>query len=141
MFKDLLVNASFLITTLFIGNQILKDSDISKSNIMKYKILLGIIGGISCITLMYYGIHINSEVFLDFRNIPEAIVAIMGGGIAVIITAILSISFRLFYFGVSTYSIITSIGIAIVTLGCALISRLKINIIRQCFYMGVFGLL
>jgi len=141
MFKDLLVNASLLITFLFIGSQIFKNMGISKVSPIKHRVLLGIIGGISCITLMYYGFDINSGVFLDFRNIPEAIVAIMGGGIAVIITGILSISFRLFYFGISQYSIITSVGIAIVVLGCALISRLKINTIKKCVFMGVLGLL
>lgn len=101
MFKNLLVNASLLITFLFIGSQIFKNTGISKVSLIKYRVLLGIIGGFSCITLMYYGFNINSGVFLDFRNVPEAIVAIMGGGIAVIIAAILSISFRLSYFGIS----------------------------------------
>ena len=41
----------------------------------------------------------------------------MGGGIAVIIAAILSIFFRLFNFGISQNSITTSVGIAMVSLG------------------------
>jgi len=141
MFKDLLVNASFLITTLFIGSQVFKNTGINNLSLIRYKVLMGLIGGISCITLMYYGFHINTGVILDFRNIPEVIVAIMGGSISVLITAVLSILFRLFYFGVSTYSIVTSIGIAMVTLGCALISRFKISVIRKCGYMGMLGLI
>jgi diguanylate cyclase len=141
MFKDLLANASFLITTLFIGSQLFKNTGINRLSLIKYRVLLGIIGGISCITLMYYGFNINPGILLDFRNIPEIIVAIIGGSIAVIITAILSITFRLFYFGVSTYSIITSIGIAIVGLGCAFISRLKVSINRKCVSMGIFSLI
>lgn len=118
-----------------------KNTEINGFNLIKNKVLLGIIGGISCITLMYYGFNINTGAFLDFRNIPEVIIAIMGGSISVIIMAILSIFFRLFYFGVSTYSIVTSIGIAIVGIGCALISRLKISTIRKCVFMGIFSLI
>lgn len=140
MLKDLLVNASFLIAILFIAGQVFENKRISNLSLIRYKVLLGVIGGISCISLMYYSININSNIFLDFRNIPEVIAAIMGGSIAVIITGILSIFFCLLYFGVSTYTIVISIGIAIVSLGCALFSILKINNNMKCIVMGVFSL-
>lgn len=142
MFKDLLVNASFLITMLFLGSQIFKNTGISRKSSVKNRALLGAAGGISCIILMYYGFHINSGIILDFRIIPEMVVAVFGGSIAVIITAALSISFRLLYFGVTTYSIATSIGIGIVSLSYAVALKSITDINKKnIVLMAVWGLI
>lgn len=142
MFKDLLVNASFLITMLFLGSQMFINTGISRTSPLKRRALLGAAGGVSCIILAYYGFHINSGTILDFRLIPEVVTAVFGGTIAIVITAVISISFRLIYFGVSAYSIVTSSGIAIVALSYVVFSALKIRINRKSiFLMGIWGLI
>lgn len=141
MFKDLLVNVSLLITTLFIGSQVFKNRAIGEFGQFKDKILVGILGGLSGITLMYYGFNINSEVFLDFGNILAGIVVLMGGSVSIFITTILRISFQLLYFGISTYSIDTLIGMIIVALGYVLISTFKISQVKKCIYMGIESLI
>lgn len=118
------------------------NTGISRTSPLKRRALLGAAGGVSCIILAYYGFYINSGTILDFRIIPEIVVTVFGGAFAVVITAVISISFRLIYSGISAYSITTSSVIAIVVLSYAVFSSLKIKINKKdIILMGLWGLI
>ena len=136
--KDLFINACILIFITFIAIQVFKNH--SQIKITK-KILIGFIGGMLGIILMFYSMHITSNLILDFRHISEIVVVIYGGLISLSITAVISALFRLIYFGVSIYSVVTSLGIIIVSVGYAFISKLSISKKQKWVYMLLYSVI
>lgn len=135
MVEKLIINISLLISVLFIASQIFKNNGISPESKCKDKILLGILGGILGCSLMYFSIHITSNVILDLRNLAEVAVAAFGGPIAVAITGAIIMTFRAFYFGLNEYSIIVLSTVAIICIVCALISVIKVSFKKKFFMM------
>ena len=139
MFQELFVNACILISMVFIGSQVLIDTDLQSKIIKKFSV--GIIGGILGILLMFYSSHITSTLILDFSHISEIIVAICGGLISLSITAIISVIFQFVYFGITTYSVVASLGILIVCAGCGFISKLNISKKQKWIYMLLYSVI
>lgn len=141
MWHDLFVNACILVTILFTANQIFINRSISHESPMRLKILLGLLGGIATIILIYFSIHITPLISLDFRHICEVLVAIFGGLIPAIITGVIAAGFRFTYMGVSLTSMITSIGIIIGCIGCGILSKLKMKTNAKWIFMLLFVLI
>lgn len=139
IFQELFVNACVLISMVVIGSQVLVDTNLQSKIIKKFSV--GIMGGILDILLMFYSSHITSTLFLDFGHISGIMVAIYGGLMSVSITAIISVIFRLFYFGITTYSVAESLGILIVCAGCGFISKLNMSKKQKWIYMLLCGVI
>ena len=139
MLKDLFVNATILITFIFIISQIFKNRILNLSISFKYKILFGLTQGILGIILMLFTIHINPKVIMDFRHIPIIISAFYGGSFTAIITAFTIAIFRISYFGISTPSIIVSIFMIFIAITCTLISKLTLNRFKKWIYMNLLS--
>ncbi|HZK72212.1 MAG TPA: diguanylate cyclase, partial [Clostridia bacterium] len=77
--------------------------------------------------LISYSIPITSFSILDFRHLIEILVAILGGIIPAIITGTIDALYRLTFNGVNQSSIIASVGILVLTIGCGLISLINIS--------------
>lgn len=137
MWEEIIIDSSLLISMSFIISQIFKSRGISPKSQLQDRILLGILAGIFGCVLIYFSIHITTNVVLDLRNLAEVAVAIFGGPLSVIITGIIIIIFRLFYFGLSTYSYMVSIGIGVISIACALISTINMDIKKKYIIMVV----
>lgn len=140
--QDLFVNACILVSIIFIISQFLKNVDIKDLKIkFRMTFLLGVFGGILGIALMFYRVHITSFLILDFQHISEVVIAIYGGIFSVAITGIISITFLLFSSGITTYSVVTSLGILIVSIGCGIISKLIIGNKEKWIYMVIYSVI
>lgn len=147
LWKELFINVCILITILFIASQLFKNTGISHKSSIRIRMLFGIVGGISTSILIYFSVHITDSVVIDFRHLLEIFISIFGGLFSISITGLITATYRLLYQGISNKSIISSIGVLVVSFGCGIISvsklkeRLKITImfiytliIRSIFY-------
>ena len=136
MLRDMFINGTILISFIFISSQIFKNNFLNLSVSYKNKFFFGFTQGILGIILMLFTIHITPKVIMDFRHIAILLAALYGGGFGAIIAGITIAIFRLFYFGVSTPSILASTSMLIVAITCALISKLKITGLKKWAYMN-----
>jgi len=139
MLRDLFINATILISFIFIISQIFKKSFLTLSVSYKVKILYGLTQGILGIILMLFTINITPKVFMDFRHIPILIAALYGSGFASIIAGITIAIFRISYFGISTPGLIASINMLNVAIACTIISNLNLNQFRKWTYMNLIS--
>lgn len=139
MLKDLFVNATMLITFIFIISQIFKNKFLNLPISYKVKFLFGLSQGILGIILMLFTIHITPVVMMDLRHIPILLAALYGGGFASIIAGLTISIFRITYFGVSTPSIIASINMFNVGIACAIISRINLKNFRKWTFMNIIS--
>ncbi|MDP4145218.1 MAG: GGDEF domain-containing protein [Bacillota bacterium] len=140
MFQIIFINICILISVLFITSQVFEHVDLDANSSFSVKFIIGIIGGILGILLMYFSIHITPTIILDFRSISQIIAAIFGGIISITITGFILAIFRLFYLGLNCYSLIASITIIAVSLGYGIISKLKFNLIIKLVIMFIYSL-
>ncbi len=66
-----------------------------------------------------------ANAILDFRHLIEILVAILGGVIPAIITGTIDAIYRLKFNGISQSSIISSVGVMVLSVGCGLISMIS----------------
>ncbi|MBZ9688759.1 diguanylate cyclase [Clostridium estertheticum] len=136
MLSDLFVNATILISFIFLSSQIFKRNFLNLSVSYKNKFLFGLTQGILGVILMLFTIQVTPNVIMDFRHIAILLAALYGGGFASIITGITIAIFRIIYFGVSTPAIIASINMFNMAIACALLSKLKLNQFKKWVYMN-----
>ncbi|OCL27066.1 hypothetical protein U472_06175 [Orenia metallireducens] len=137
MLKDLFINSSILISFLFLGGEIFKESPLSPSAPLKIKIFGGIASGILGSILMIFSVRISPEIVLDLRYFAIIVVAIYGGLTSSIITALIIANFRIYYFSTTPISI--TVGFLIILLGIisGLISKLNISQNKKWLYMNI----
>jgi diguanylate cyclase len=128
------------VTILFTVSQIFKDRGINPKSPMKLRVLLGLIGGSSTYIIINFSFHVTNKVILDFRHLIEILVAVFGGMIPAIITGIITSTYRLIYIGISYESIISSMAILMISIGCGFISMSKINIHLKLIAMFIYSL-
>ena len=141
MICDLFVNACVVIAFISIMYHVFRGKSMTGLLSLRFKICGGIISGILGIWLMYYSVHVDSTVILDFRNIPVILAAIYGGTIPAIISVTIMSGFRLIYFGVSKSSITAVIILILISIGCSLISSLNIPKKRKWIYSVLCSLI
>lgn len=141
MWQELFVNACILITVIFITSQIFKNTGISINSPTNVKIVLGIFGGISASILIYFSIHITSNVVSDFRDMCIILVAMFGGLFPTLITGLITMTFRLSYGSISWESILFAIEILIVSIGCGVFSQTHYSEKIKCNVMLFYCLI
>lgn len=141
MLQELFVNACILITTIFITSQIFRNSGINPKSRVEVRTMFGVFGGLSACILIYFSIDITSEVVLDFRDICLILVAIFGGIFPSLVSGIITAAFRLTYNGINQNSVIASIGILVVSIGCGVFSSIKIDIKTKIKILLFYSLL
>jgi diguanylate cyclase len=143
MISLLFVNATILITFLFLGNQLFeyKNINFEDTTTIKDKILLGLLTGLVGCVLIFYGITIYSKIHLDFRIIAMIVSAIYGGFLSNLITTIIIVIFRIGFYGVNTASILGSLGLIVLLLAYGIISKLKLNYKLKFLHMTLLNLL
>lgn len=125
--KDLFVNACIFITVFFIISQVFWSIEPRKIASRGIKILSGFINGFLGIILMVFSISITPSAIVDLRHLALIVAAVYLGSTATIITGLMLTVFRIFYYGVSSTSIMVGVLILISTAGSVFIGRLKIS--------------
>jgi diguanylate cyclase len=116
MINSLFVNASILITFLCLSSPLFKDTKVSIKSNMKVKLTIGLVFGICGCVLMFNGVNLAENMFMDFRIIALIISAIYCGPISAFVTAICIITFRIGNFGICSTSIVATVNLIILTI-------------------------
>lgn len=130
MFKDLLINMAFLISTITILNQSFKAYDVDQASSLHLKIFKGLITGFLGILLMLFGLRVNNTI-IDLRYLAIMIVIMQGDIFSAMICGLMIAGFRVLYYGLNPSSIAGGIMVMIVILGCWFITTRKINFFQK----------
>lgn len=141
MFKDLFLNATTVIAAISIGNQILINKDITPSAPLSLRLFFSSMAGILGIILMANSVHIVPGVILDFRNIAIMLAAMYCGLTATIITGLIIGIFRLLYASLTFSSIIATIPIVVISVGCGYTSQLMMSRLKKWVIMCLYTLI
>lgn len=141
MISGLFINACILVSALFIFGQVFSFVIMGHKVDLKFKLLLGISGGILGIVLMMYSISVSDHIIFDFRHFALMIVAIIGDATPVLFASVIMAAFRLLNFGISTQSYITSGVILLLGVGCSLIGKQKLSLKSKWMVMSVYCVL
>lgn len=141
MFKDLFLNATTVIAAISIGNQILINKDITPSAPLSLRLFFSSMAGILGIILMANSVHIVPGVILDFRNIAIMLAAMYCGLTATIITGLIIGIFRLLYESLTFSSIIATIPIVVISVGCGYTSQLMMSRLKKWVIMCLYTLI
>ncbi|MDF2882486.1 MAG: diguanylate cyclase [Clostridiaceae bacterium] len=141
MLNSLFVNASILISFLYLGSQLFKNKKVNSKSDLITKISIGILSGLSGCILMFNGINLSQNMIMDFRIVSVIIPSLCCGPISALITTIVIITFRISYFGISNASINASINLAILFFIFSIISKLKINFSKKYISMCLANIL
>ena len=142
MFKDLFVNLTILISFVFVGGQVFKEKPLSYNQSVKTKILVGLAGGFLGITLIYFSIEVGTQhTILDFRYLALLSVIKHGGFLPSLLAAILMISFRLTFYGISPSSIYAIISMILMVLGANLIWKVRAKQFTKWIFMNLYCVL
>lgn len=125
MINSLFVNASILITFLCLGSPLFKDTVVSINSDMKVKLTIGFIFGICGCALMFNGVSLADNMFMDFRIIALIISTIYCGPISAFVTSICIITFRIGNFGIGSASIVAIVNLITLTIIYSLFAVLK----------------
>ena len=135
MINLLFVNASILISCLYLVSNLFKDTEVNSKSDLITKISIGILYGITGCILMFNGINLSQNMIMDFRIISLIISVLYCGPISSLITTLCIITFRISYFGLHNASIIASINLTILLFIFIIISKSKINFSKKYIYM------
>lgn len=138
MILGLFLNACILIAFLSVFNQFAKDKVVFEKLSFVNKLILGVCAGFLGIVLMLNGVHITSDIFIDFRYIAILLVAMYGGFIPSIIASAIIGIFRLFFLGISNASINALIVAIIIGIGFGYIALQKTTKIMKFLYAMTF---
>jgi diguanylate cyclase len=130
---------TILISFISLACQLLRKKEIS--NTISNKLAGGTIIGVLGILLILFSVPIGSNTLIDFRNVIIALAAIHLGAIITIISGLIIMIFRLFYFGISLYSIMGCLVVVLAVLGDCLIARLNIKISYKWIFATLFNLI
>lgn len=123
MISDLIVNISLLMSFTFIWHQMFRNTPLTHSSKFTVKLTDGIIAGFLGIILMHYSIQVNDITILDLRHIPVILVALYGGYLSAIISAIV-ISVGRFFIDVNFSSFVSLFMMLAIALGSGAIVHL-----------------
>lgn len=138
MIQGLFLNACILIAFLSVITQFVKDRIKFKKLSLVHKLIFGGCAGFLGIVLMLNGVHITSDIIVDFRYISILLAAMYGSFIPTIIASAIIGIFRLFFLGISNASINALIVAIILGISFGIISLQKITKIMKIFYSMLF---
>jgi diguanylate cyclase len=138
LLEDLFVNTSILISFISLGSQLIKRYNFDESYDLNTKIIIGLFSGTLGILLMMFGLKVNNNTIIDFRNIATIMSATFGGAIPVLISGIMIATFRVAHFGINISSIFGVVVVIINSIGCWYIGKRKIESWKKWAYSTVF---
>lgn len=141
MIRDLFINSTILISFMFIVNQIVLRCNFDKSFSKKSRAFYGFSGGLLGCLLMFFSVTVAQSTKIDYRFLPIVISSICGGFRSSIISGAIIVIFRLLYFGISKASYLGAISMAITTLGCGIITKLKLSTSRKWTCSTIWSLI
>ncbi|MBL4930811.1 diguanylate cyclase [Clostridium paridis] len=141
MISSLFINATIIISFLYLGSQILKSENFIMSISIKDKTLLGILCGLAGCILIFYSIHTYNNVLIDLRVISVLIAAFYGGYISSVIATFMIVFFRIGYYGITYISVIASISLFIISLIFSYISKTKLSFIKKYIIMSLVNII
>ncbi|MDD7793727.1 GGDEF domain-containing protein [Clostridium sp. 'White wine YQ'] len=141
MISSLFINATIVISFLYLGSQIFKNESLLESTTNKNKILLGIFCGLAGCLLILYSIQTYNKVLIDLRVISVMIAAFYGGFVSSIIATFIIALFRVGYFGLSYISVIASTSLIMVALIFSYISKSRFSFIKKFIIMSVINII
>lgn len=141
MLNSLFVNASILISFLYLGSQLFKNQKINSKSDLKTIISIGVLFGLNGCLLMFNGINLSDNMLMDFRIIALIISSIFCGPKSALITALIIIIFRIGYFGINNASLIASFNLIILLMIFSIISISKLNFLKRYISMGLANIL
>lgn len=141
--KQLLNNMFLFISFLFIWGQFFRNKKylLTPMAPIKVRVLCGIIGGVLGGLLMSFIMRDQNFLPIDFRNFAIVISAINGGYLSSFITGLLLSCFSIISLGVNYESLIISVTMLTISIGCGFVSKKNIQKINQWIYMISYSLI
>ncbi|MCU4769056.1 diguanylate cyclase [Bacillus toyonensis] len=139
MLRDLFVNTTIILSFIFIGGQLLRDSPLKEGFSFWQKCVVGIFTGILGILLMHFGVHIE-DIMLDLRYLAVILAIIVGGPIASSITVIMILITRIVFTEYSLASELACYTIVLSGVGVIFIARMQISIMLKLIWLHVYCL-
>ncbi|HDR7847826.1 TPA: diguanylate cyclase [Bacillus toyonensis] len=139
MLRDLFVNTTIILSFIFIGGQLLRDSPLKEGFSFWQKCVVGIFTGILGILLMHFGVHIE-DIMLDLRYLAVILAIIVGGPIASSITVIMILITRIVFTEYSLASELACYTIVLSGIGVIFIARMQISIMLKLIWLHVYSL-
>lgn len=131
MMKDLVLQASLLISALFVIGQFVrfllsKNSSINFKN-SRIQVMAGLSLGTLGTILMYLGITIHGYVIVDLRHIPIIIAATFFGLPSVLIASLFIAFMRIIIGGLNEFTFVSALCILLIGISIAFASKLSIR--------------
>lgn len=139
MLRDLFVNTTIILSFIFIGGQLLRDSPLKEGFSFWQKCVVGIFTGILGILLIHFGVHIE-DIMLDLRYLAVILAIIVGGPIASSITVIMILITRIVFTEYSLASELACYTIVLSGIGVIFIARMQISIMLKLIWLHVYCL-
>jgi diguanylate cyclase len=136
--KQLFVNSVILIAALFVCGQQFTYKPLKHTASLKLRIISGIMSGFVGCILIIYGVMVTDKIVVDFRYISLIVSSIYGGPLAAFVGGIIIALFRVFYSGFSYASIVAGIFILSQSLGCSIVSMIKVSDKKKWVLMLVY---
>ncbi len=141
MLNSLLVNASILITFIYLGSQLFQNKKIKSESRTGIKITTGLLFGLTGCLLMFNGIDLTDNMLMDFRIIALIISAIYCGPISSAITTLIIVIFRYTYFGINDASLTAMYNLVILCIIFSVISVSSNTLKKKFIYMSLTNII
>jgi diguanylate cyclase len=140
MLKDLFVHLCITLTFVFIGGSVFKRN--ANINVLRQRLLLGVLSGILGSCLMVFSIDIKSGTIIDLRYMAILLSALYGGIVSSVLTGIIICVNRFLLVSGSLGSAFTSV-IMMMTISfiAPLIEKLRVSNFKKVTYMNIASLL
>jgi diguanylate cyclase (GGDEF)-like protein/PAS domain S-box-containing protein len=131
LIKDLTLHISLLISYLFIighsSRFLLRRNAASNLTNSKIQVMAGLSLGFLGIILIYFGIHLDEHVIIDFKHIPIIIAATFFGFPAAILSSVLIALMRVFIDGVTEFSLFSAFIVILIGVVSGLLFKLPVK--------------
>lgn len=148
MIRDLLINASLLVSFVYVKSQFFKKNPVTLKSPFTTKISYGIVSGILGIVLMKFSIIVPPDILIDLRHIAIVMSAVYGGFYSTIIAATIIAIGRITFFSFNHASMVVSLTMLGLGIGCGVISKLFANstikkrwVVMNLFCMSIISIL
>ncbi|WLR51653.1 diguanylate cyclase [Bacillus tianshenii] len=140
MFHVLFFNFTIVVSFLFLVSIVNKY--VSKERNMKLRklILFGIVFGVLGIILMYYSIQVTDTIIVDLRHLATILVAVYGGMIPALISAVIISISRIVFYGATSAGMIASMLMICIGVSGGLLFRLKVSRFYKFHIMNIVSL-
>jgi len=142
MINVLFINICIIVTFLYFSGVLSKRYSIGISSIsLPVQINSGILFGIYGIVLMLYTIPVGSNTYADLRHLFPVVIGTYIGPVPAIISAIIIGIGRMILYGFTSSGIVACIGIIVIGIICAIISRYPLSRFHKINLMNILGML